>query len=90
MEQTLEYRIRQRAYEIWHANGQADGQAHEHWLAAEREVLSSLSVSGTPAASMPAKSPKRARAAGRSVGKSSATTGSAPAGRASVEARLKS
>jgi hypothetical protein len=41
MEQTLEHRIRQRAYEIWHADGCAEGKADEHWLAAEREVLAS-------------------------------------------------
>ena len=41
MEQALELRIRQRAYEIWHANGCSEGQADEQWLAAEREVLAS-------------------------------------------------
>jgi hypothetical protein len=45
MEQALEHRIRERAYEIWNAHGQIDGKAHDHWLAAEHEVLSSLSVS---------------------------------------------
>jgi hypothetical protein len=49
MEQTLEHRIRQRAYEIWHAHGRTDGKAAEHWLAAEREVLSSLKVHAAPA-----------------------------------------
>jgi hypothetical protein len=44
MEQTLEFRIRQRAYEIWHAHGQTDGNADAHWLTAEREVLSSVSA----------------------------------------------
>jgi len=48
MESKLEHRIRQRAYEIWHAHGQADGKADEHWLAAEREVLSSV-ISHVPA-----------------------------------------
>jgi hypothetical protein len=37
----LEQRIRERAYEIWNADGRADGRANEHWLAAEREVLGS-------------------------------------------------
>jgi hypothetical protein len=41
MEQSLEHRIRQRAYEIWHANGCTEGKSDEHWLTAEREVLSS-------------------------------------------------
>jgi hypothetical protein len=44
MEHTLEHRIRQRAFEIWDADGRADGKADEHWLAAEREVVSSLSA----------------------------------------------
>src|SRR5262245_29920841 len=45
---TLEHRIRQRAYEIWNAEGRADGKADEHWLAAEREVLSLL-IARSPA-----------------------------------------
>ena len=32
-------RIRERAYEIWQERGCPDGQAEEHWLAAEREIL---------------------------------------------------
>ena len=39
----LEHRIRQRAYEIWNAEGRADGKADEHWFAAEREILLLLS-----------------------------------------------
>ena len=39
MDQKLEHRIRERAYEIWTAHGCMDGQAEQHWLAAEREVL---------------------------------------------------
>jgi hypothetical protein len=60
MEHTLEHRIRQRAYEIWNAEGRADGKADEHWLAAEREVLSSLTArSPAPKASASRKSHKR-------------------------------
>jgi hypothetical protein len=33
-------RIRELAYEIWQEQGCPDGQAEEHWLAAEREILS--------------------------------------------------
>ena len=51
MDQNLENRIRERAYEIWTANGRMDGQADHHWLAAEREILA------TVAAPLPA--PKR-------------------------------
>ena len=39
MDQTLETRIRQRAYEIWDALGRPEGKAGAHWLAAERELL---------------------------------------------------
>jgi hypothetical protein len=38
MEQALEQRICQRAYEIWDAIGRPEGASHLHWLAAEREV----------------------------------------------------
>ena len=41
MDQSLENRIRERAYEIWTAHGCIDGQADQHWLAAEREILAS-------------------------------------------------
>jgi hypothetical protein len=68
MEHTLELRIRQRAYEIWNADGRADGKADEHWLAAEREVVSSLSArSPAPKASAPRKSHKRTWASSRRV-----------------------
>jgi Protein of unknown function (DUF2934) len=59
MEHTLEYRIRERAYEIWNAEGRADGKADEHWLAAEREVLSISARSPAPKASASRKSHKR-------------------------------
>jgi Protein of unknown function (DUF2934) len=60
MEHTLEHRIRQRAYEIWNADGREDGKADEHWLAAEREVLSSLNGRPpAPKASAQRKSDKR-------------------------------
>jgi Protein of unknown function (DUF2934) len=39
MDQSLERRIRERAYEIWTANGGVHEQADQHWLAAEREIL---------------------------------------------------
>ena len=42
MEQDLSGRIRERAYEIWIAGGYRDGEAEQHWLAAEREILSAL------------------------------------------------
>jgi Protein of unknown function (DUF2934) len=39
MEQSLEMRIRERAYEIWSAHGRPDGRADEYWLTAEREIV---------------------------------------------------
>jgi hypothetical protein len=42
MEQSLQLRIRDRAYEMWNASGRFDGQADQHWLAAEREVLAHM------------------------------------------------
>ena len=49
MDQILTHRIRERAYEIWAANGYRDGDAEQHWLAAEREILE-VSVTATAAA----------------------------------------
>jgi hypothetical protein len=42
LQQDLSDRIRERAYEIWATSGCSDGEAEEHWLAAEREILSAL------------------------------------------------
>jgi hypothetical protein len=39
MDQSLENQIRERAFEIWTAQGRMHGQAEQHWLAAEREIL---------------------------------------------------
>ena len=72
MELTLEHRIRQRAYEIWHTHGRADGKADEHWLTAEREVLSSLRTHAPASDASPHKSSTRTPAGGRAVGQRSA------------------
>ena len=37
--QNLDEAIRQRAYHLWIADGQPDGQADLYWLSAQREVL---------------------------------------------------
>jgi hypothetical protein len=39
MDQSMEDRIRERAYEIWAAQGCVPGRAEQHWLAAEQEIL---------------------------------------------------
>ena len=49
MDRTLENRIRERAYEMWTAHGCVHGQAEQHWLAAERELLAtSMAVLAKP------------------------------------------
>jgi hypothetical protein len=56
MDHSLKKRISERAYEIWAARGRVDGQADQHWLAAEREIL----VTSTAAlARKPATQPKK-------------------------------
>ena len=44
MEQSLHHRIRERAYEMWSLAGRMDGQADQHWLAAERELLAEMTA----------------------------------------------
>ena len=47
MSASLEDRIRERAYEMWNAAGRMHGQAEQHWLAAERQLLSELAPQPT-------------------------------------------
>jgi hypothetical protein len=65
MDQNLENRIRERAYEIWTADGRMDGQADYHWLAAEREILAMVAPLATPKkrAPTPKKKPARSKTA---------------------------
>ena len=65
MDQSTKNRIRERAYEIWSANGFVHGQADQHWLAAEREVLaaSTTRLAGKPAPQKKRRSPARSKAA---------------------------
>jgi hypothetical protein len=44
METSLQNRIRERAYHLWNAGGQIHGQAEQHWLAAEREILGQMTA----------------------------------------------
>jgi hypothetical protein len=65
MDQSLETRIRERAYNIWTAHGCVDGQADQHWLAAEREILaaSAAALARKPASKKARRSPARSKAA---------------------------
>jgi Protein of unknown function (DUF2934) len=44
MPQELESKIRERAYQLWVADGCRDGESERHWLAAEREVLAAFAA----------------------------------------------
>ena len=44
MDPNLTDRIRERAYQIWFANGCRDGEAEQNWLAAECEILRAAQV----------------------------------------------
>jgi Protein of unknown function (DUF2934) len=63
MDQSLENRIRERAYEIWAADGYVHGQADQHWLAAEREILAASTVAlvREPAPQKKRRSPARSK-----------------------------
>jgi hypothetical protein len=39
--QDFEQAIRERAYQLWSANGRQEGDAEAHWLTAQREILAS-------------------------------------------------
>ena len=61
MDQSLENQIRERAYEIWTAQGCMHGQADQHWLAAEREILTTATTA-LVRAKAPPKRTRRSRA----------------------------
>lgn len=45
--QTMEEKIRQRAYQLYEQRGRDNGHAEEDWLRAEREVKGLASRTGT-------------------------------------------
>jgi Protein of unknown function (DUF2934) len=60
--QDIEQAIRERAYHLWVESGRLDGSAEEHWIAAQREVLSaSLGTFATVAVTEPGAPRKPAR-----------------------------
>jgi len=67
MDHSLENRIRERAYKIWAAHGYVHGQADQHWLAAEREILaaSTAALAHQPASQKERRSPARSKTVGR-------------------------
>ena len=63
MDQNLENLIRERAYEIWTAQGCIHDQADQHWLAAERKILaaSTVALAREPAPQKKRRSPARSK-----------------------------
>ena len=72
MEANLSGRIRERAYEIWFAAGCRDGEAQQHWLTAEREILEAAAKMAMPARARSAK--KVSRALSRATPKAAAAS----------------
>jgi len=72
MDKSLENRIRERAFEMWTADGCADGQAKQHWLAAEREILA---TSATALAREPVPKKKRTSPARSKIARTLARAG---------------
>ena len=72
MDHSLENRIRERAYEIWAAHGYVHGQADQHWLVAEREILaaSTAALARQPAPQKERRSLARSKA-GKSLARAS-------------------
>ena len=73
MPQDLEHTIRERAYQLWVADGCRDGDSDRHWLAAEREVLATF------AATAPAPKARSRRAANSNVDATAKAPVKAPA-----------
>jgi hypothetical protein len=78
--QNVEEVIRERAYHLWIADGQPEGNADLYWLCAQREILTtslegSIETAATPhmdSASATIKPVKKARVARSGKGKSRA------------------
>jgi Protein of unknown function (DUF2934) len=71
MDKSLENRIRERAYDMWTAQGCVHGQAEHHWLAAEREVLatSTTALAREPVPKKKRPSPGRSKIARARAGR---------------------
>ena len=71
MDQNLSGRIRERAYELWAASGCRDGEAEQHWLAAEREISEAQFSAGpvkSPAKRSVSRAAKPAEQTSRGIG----------------------
>lgn len=61
MSSDLERRIRERAFELWEAEGQPEGRDAQHWSRAEAEFAEAQAVETMPGVTATPKQRKRAR-----------------------------
>jgi hypothetical protein len=80
MELLLHHRICRRAYELWDSGGRLDGQAEQHWLAAEREVLEQINADA--AGSTPVSPPRQKRSGAKNGFRQRNGSASSPRSRA--------
>ena len=60
MDQELERKIRERAHELWIADGRPEGREFEHWVEAERQIMEEQGL-GEPVAAQPEPPPRGER-----------------------------
>lgn len=70
---SFEEQIRERAYHIWLAGGQADGQAIEHWVCAEQALRGEAADAEPVVILTKAAAKPRKAAAAKPVAKAKAT-----------------
>ena len=68
MQSSLPDRIRERAYELWLATGRVEGQAEQHWIAAERQLLSEMTANIPTAEAAREKQAQRPKSSGMKAG----------------------
>ncbi|AXQ95805.1 DUF2934 domain-containing protein (plasmid) [Cereibacter azotoformans] len=69
-----EARVRQRAYELWEAEGQPADRDQDFWLRAEAEIAAEAEAAA-PAASAPAPKPRARKAKAEGEGSERAASG---------------
>ena len=93
MNGALEQRVRERAYEIWMDLGLEHGHAHDHWIAAEREIMAQparSAVEEVAASTAKATKPRASKPKAASQGaKPKAASAKAPAKAAKPAARVR-
>jgi hypothetical protein len=80
MELLLHHRICRCAYELWDIGERLDGQAEQHWLAAEREVLEQINAHA--AGSTPVSPPRQERSGAKNGFRQRNGSASSPRSRA--------